>query len=126
MNKPTAFIIEDDARLSEILNIVLQQAGFSTEIVNDGAKAQARLETISPTLILLDLHLPSVPGVKLLQDIRADSRLAHTPVIIVTADVNLAQSVKEQADHVLIKPMGISSLRAIVTRLHPDTLDTPE
>ncbi|MEI2610674.1 MAG: response regulator [Candidatus Promineifilaceae bacterium] len=126
MTESIALIIEDDTRLGNILEIVLHQAGFITQVINDGAEALAYLATGTPGIILLDLHLPSVSGVEILRHIRADNRLASVPIIVVTADLNLAQSIKAQVDHVLFKPMSVASLRTIAAKLHPDTPDTPD
>lgn len=119
MTSLLAFIIEDDPKLSSIYSTVLQQSGYATEIIRRGDEARARLSIAAPDLILLDVHLPYVSGTELLQQIRSDSRLAHTPVIILTADIYIAQSLESQADHVLIKSFGVSKLRSLIATTYP-------
>ncbi len=121
MTNPLAFIIEDDPKLSSIYSTVLQQAGYVTEIIRRGDEAQTRLINAAPDLILLDVHLPYVSGAELLQQIRADSRTAHTPVIILTADIYIAKTMdlEGRADHVLVKSFGVSQLRSLLTREYP-------
>ena len=121
---PLALIIEDDPKLSELYDTVLKQSGYETEIIRRGDEALSRLATVSPVLILLDIHLPYVSGKEILQHIRADSRLAPVPVIVLTADLHIAKSLEEQANHVLIKSYGVSQLRNLIKRLRP--ADAPD
>jgi two-component system, OmpR family, alkaline phosphatase synthesis response regulator PhoP len=121
MTNPLAFIIEDDPKLSTIYDMVLQQAGYVTEIIRRGDEARTRLASATPELILLDVHLPYVSGAELLQQIRADSRTAYTPVIILTADIYSAKtmSLEGHANHVLVKSFGVSQLRSLIAREYP-------
>jgi len=79
--------------------------------------ALARLETVTPHLVILDLHLPRVPGTKVLEHIRATPRLAGIKVIIATADSRLADTLHNDADIVLLKPIGFNQLRDLAGRL---------
>jgi two-component system, OmpR family, response regulator BaeR len=117
MTQPCALIIEDDPKLGAIYDTVLKQAGFTTEIIRRGDEALSRLAHAAPALILLDLHLPYVSGVELLKVIRATESLAKTPVIVLTADLYLAQTVEDQADYVIVKSYGVSRLRELAGQL---------
>jgi two-component system phosphate regulon response regulator PhoB len=121
MTNLLAFIIEDDPKLSSIYSTVLQQAGYVTEIIRRGDEARTRLSNTAPDLILLDVHLPYVSGAELLQQIRADSRTAHTPVIVLTADIYIAKTMDLEGrdDHVLVKSFGVSQLRSLLAREYP-------
>jgi DNA-binding response OmpR family regulator len=117
MTQPFALIIEDDPKLCDIYDTVLKQAGYETEIIRRGDEALKRLSLVSPALILLDLHLPYVSGVELLKVIRVTESLAKIPVIVLTADLYLAQVVEDQADYVIVKSFGVSRLRELVAKL---------
>lgn len=117
MTQPLALIIEDDPKLSTLYETVVTQAGYKTEIIRRGDEALKRLSFVSPRLILLDLHLPYVSGIELLKVIRATETLAKIPVIVLTADLYLAESAEELADYVVIKSFGVSRLRELVTKL---------
>jgi two-component system sensor histidine kinase ChiS len=119
MTDPIALIIEDDVKLAHIFSEALQIAEFKTEIVPDGRMARDRLTAIAPTLVVLDLHLPYLSGKDLLYHIRADKRLTQTRIILATADPLLADSLREEVDLVLIKPIGFSQLRELAARLRP-------
>ncbi len=117
MTHPLALIIEDDPKLGVIYDTVVKQAGYETEIIRRGDEALKRLTHVAPNLILLDLHLPYVSGIELLKVIRATETLAKTPVIVLTADLYLAQTLEDQADYVIVKSFGVSRLRELVAKL---------
>jgi CheY-like chemotaxis protein len=118
-NSPLALIIEDEPDSAVIFALALQQAGYQTEIALDGNEALKRLTMITPIVVLLDLQLPQVSGKDILQQIRNDTRLAKTKVILATADALRAQSLSESADLILLKPIGFQQLRDLATRLRP-------
>jgi CheY-like chemotaxis protein len=112
-----ALVVEDDRDQAYIFAEALRAAGFEAEIVRDGKTALARLEATTPSLVVLDLHMPRVVGVDLLYYIRSDERLAGTRVILATGDHQLAQSIQGEADVVLLKPVGFDQLRDLATRM---------
>lgn len=125
MSLPLALIIEDERMLVEIFSTALQMAGFATESILDGRAAMDRLDEITPVLVLLDLHLPVISGPDILRRIRADDRLAQTRVIIVTADAARAESLREEADAIMLKPLGVIQLRDLAARFRPADEEDP-
>jgi CheY-like chemotaxis protein len=113
----SAIIIEDDAKQAEIFSQAISLAGFSVQVISDGAEALAALSTKIPDLVLLDLHLPHVSGDKLLEIIRTTPQLKNTKVIITTADAEKAFLLNETSDLVLIKPISFNQLRELAGRL---------
>jgi CheY-like chemotaxis protein len=114
-----ALVIEDDPDQALIFSEALRVAGFEPEIVRDGRAALTRLEATAPSLVVLDLHMPHVVGKDLLYYIRSDERLAGTRVILASGDYQLSQSLRDQADVVLLKPIGFEQLRDIASRMRP-------
>ena len=125
MNNPLALIIEDEQDVATLSSHVLKSLGFETEIIGLGDKALARLAVTAPDVVLLDLHLPhGVSGIDILHHIRADERLKATRVIIVTGQPHMAETLRDEADLVLLKPFSIDQLSDLVARLRPgDTSD---
>ncbi|MEM7346507.1 MAG: response regulator [Chloroflexota bacterium] len=124
MKQPFALIIEDDPKLATIFATALESAEFKTEIAADGQTALERLGATTPSVVVLDLHLPHISGRNLLYKIRADERLTDTQVMIATADPSMAEGLRDEADLVLIKPISFGQLRDLAARLRPpDTLD---
>ncbi len=112
-----ALIVEDETDLAIIFSKALQEAGFETQIVRAGDTALMWLASITPQIVVLDLHLPRVSGEEVLKQIRVDERLAATKVIIATADPRMAETLQDKADLVLLKPIGFSQLRDLAARL---------
>jgi CheY-like chemotaxis protein len=120
MTNPHALVIEDDKDVAELYGRVLESLGFETEIVRTGEAASARLTGSVPAVVVLDLHLPPhISGIDVLHQIRADQRLAETRVIVVTGHPELAETVRDEADVVLIKPIDVDQLSDFITRFHP-------
>lgn len=110
-------IIEDAPEIAEIFSEILQSQGLTTQIVSDGAVALQILKMRTPSLILLDMHLPNVSGRDVLVEIRANPDLAKTKVIAVTADALIATSIEDMADLVLIKPVSYSQIIDLSRRM---------
>ena len=114
---PLAMIIEDDEKLSAIYTEAVKQAGFTTRVIYDGNEAIKELEVFQPRLVILDLHLPHVSGAMILKAIREDQRFRKTKVIITTADTITAQTLEQEGDLVLIKPVSFTQLRDLAYRI---------
>ena len=119
MTQPMALIIEDDSKLAFIFAEALRAAEYETEILQDGRAGRDRLAETTPAVVVLDLHLPYLSGEELLYHIRADQRFVQTRVILATADSVLAESLQEEADLVLLKPISPTQLRDLAKRLRP-------
>jgi CheY-like chemotaxis protein len=75
-----------------------------------------------PDLVLLDLHLPDIPGDEVLRRLRADPRTAAIPIIVVSADATPASVVRLQAagaDAYLTKPLDVDEFLVTVERFLP-------
>jgi DNA-binding response OmpR family regulator len=114
--KPLALIIEDDPQLNEIIALTLQ-ADFEIVACSDGTSGWDRLSEMTPHILVLDLHLPGMPGKDILAKLRADERFKDTRVILATADERLAETLTEAADIVLLKPVSPAQLRELANRL---------
>lgn len=126
MTNPLALIVEDDKKLATIFAEALHAANFETEIIQDGSTALERLAEIVPKIILLDLHLPFVSGKDILHHIRADTRLTNTRVMLTTADPLMAETLRDVADLVLLKPISFSQLRDLALRMRPADTVQPD
>ena len=116
MTKPLAIIIEDDPQLNTIMSITLQ-ADFEIETCVDGDTALKRLKQTIPNVVVLDLNLPGASGREILQSIHADARLTKTRIILTTADERQAETLQDEADIVLLKPVSPAQLRELALRL---------
>jgi DNA-binding response OmpR family regulator len=111
-------IIEDEARLSEILRSKLGDAGFTIDTAGSAADAEAALELINYDAAILDLGLPDGDGLTVLTTAR---RLGKTlPILILTARDAVEDRVaglNAGADDYLIKPFAMTELIARIKAL---------
>ena len=81
----TITIIEDEPFIIEALTFLLQREGYLVKYVSDGALAVDFIIETRPNLVILDIMLPNVGGMKILEDIRATESISTLPVLMLTA-----------------------------------------
>ncbi len=113
---PYALIVEDDTEIAKFMELVLKEATFELDIVGDGQSALDMMAQIVPDLVLLDLNLPILSGVSVLEKIRADPRLEQVTVIVVSANPHMADQAYDLADIILQKPVSFDQLRSLIAR----------
>ena len=116
-------LVEDSLKLASWLSKALQQHGFSVDQIHDGAQADSLLRTEKYDVVVLDLSLPSMDGLTVLQRLRDRGTL--TPVIVLTARGELEDRVEGLnlgADYYLAKPFALpeleACLHAVIRRAH--------
>jgi DNA-binding response OmpR family regulator len=111
-------IIDDDGPSRQIYGGILSRLGFALEEAVDGEDAIALLETRQPDIIILDLLLPRVNGLQVLDYIYSAPHLTGTRVIIITAHTSYKHTTSLRAgDSYFIKPVPASEIRAHVIRM---------
>ena len=111
-------LVEDDELLGDAVKTGLTQFGYIVDWLKDGDSARAALKSESFELIILDLGLPKLSGLALLQHARQDGNT--TPVIILTARESVEDRVKgldSGADDYLVKPFDLNELSARIRAL---------
>lgn len=106
-------LVEDDESLGQGTLKGLTQDGYTVDWVKDGLLADEALRTEKFDLIVLDLGLPKLPGITVLQNFR--DRGGATPVLILTARESTEDRVKgldSGADDYLVKPFDLTELLA--------------
>lgn len=81
----TILIVEDDANLSELVKIRLQNNGFNVIDASDGLQMLKKIRKVKPDLIILDVMLPKIDGYKLCGLLKNYDPYRDIPVIIFTA-----------------------------------------
>ncbi|MCP4421858.1 MAG: response regulator [Chloroflexi bacterium] len=118
MDKLNVVIIEDDKDVAGFLDFTVQSLGYETAVSYNGAAALDSLRQTTPDLILLDMVLPDINGDEILRHVRADDRLKHMPVVVLTGESRtLNKEVEKQANFVLVKPIDFQTLSQLITRL---------
>ncbi len=78
-------VVEDNELNSKLFCDLLRAHDYQPEAVRDGEEVLARARAMNPDLIIMDIQLPHVSGLELIGQIKADKRLASTPIMAVTA-----------------------------------------
>jgi two-component system, OmpR family, phosphate regulon response regulator PhoB len=78
-------IVDDEEDLRNLLNLSLRREGFETVVAGTAFEALERLKEVRPSLIVLDLMLPDLPGTEVCRRIRSNPDLASVPIIMLTA-----------------------------------------
>ena len=115
-------VIDDDADMIEVIELVLQDAGYRTRSALNGQLALAAVAAEMPALIVLDMLMPVMNGWQFAQEFRARYGRG-VPIVVATA----AEHVRSRTDaldvsDVLPKPFEVSDLLRLVARHVP----TPE
>ncbi len=104
---PLILVVEDDQRLRRILAEALESGGYDTAEVGDGETALKAADELKPDLILLDLKLPGISGIDVM-DRLGDH---HPPVIVMSGYVDkLRDDLHHRAAGFIEKPMTVDEL----------------
>ncbi len=119
--------VEDDASIRDIEVYTLSSTGFDARGFEDGVSFWAALQTEKPDLVVLDVMLPGVDGIELLQRMKASAELRTIPVVMATAkgaEYDRIRGLDLGADYYLVKPFGVmelvSCVKAVLRRCRPD------
>jgi DNA-binding response OmpR family regulator len=111
-------VIEDEKRIADFIARGLEGSGYTVEVAENGTGALARIHDIDYDLIILDLMLPDIDGLTVLQKVR--NRKVSPPVLILSARGTLddrVQGLELGADDYLVKPFAFVELQARVRAL---------
>ena len=108
----TILVVEDDASLNAALGATLKAAGYRPVMARTGAEGMRWFAHYAPDLVVLDLGLPDLDGLTLIEEIRARG---STPVLVLSARDSEAMKVRALdlgADDYVQKPFGVDELLA--------------
>ena len=100
-------VVDDYHDLVEIVRFMLESKGFNVRCAYNGQELFTGLEELKPDLIILDIMMPQMDGLKVLTRLKGDPGTASIPVILLTAKVQYVDVLggyKMGADHYITKP----------------------
>ncbi len=114
---PQVLVIDDEQSLLETLEVLLEDEGYRVSTALTGEEGLDVFDEIGPDLVLLDIRMPKMGGVEVLEEIR--DRSESVPVVLITAQASLnsaIQAVNLGANHYVRKPFSNEELLAIIRR----------
>ena len=115
----TILVVDDDPDICQAIQDGLELPGVELNVVTTltGMNGLQSAKQLRPDVIILDLQLPDMDGFKVFDEIRQDSQLANSRVIMLTAQDslgNLWESIDRQLDDFIAKPLDLMELEARV------------
>lgn len=113
-------VCDDDALLVDLLAYRLTGRGYDVIVAHDGSQALEQLAAARPDAIVLDAMMPVVDGYEVLRRVREDERLAHIPVLMLTArkqESDIVGALELGANDYMVKPFIPEELVARLSRL---------
>ena len=113
-------VVEDNDLNRKLFCDLLRANGFDVEPVADGRNVIGRAIDFAPNLVIMDIQLPEVSGVSLIEEMKRDERLCDIPVLAVTAYAGKGDEERIRsagAEGYLSKPVSINPFMAAVRAL---------
>jgi len=113
--------IEDDPIIRAAFKRVLQPEGYKLTLAENGVSGLQACILNKPDLVLMDVHLPDGNGIELCRKIKADPRVRHIPVFIITGEAvtveNRMEGFDSGADDYILKPFSPEELILRIRRI---------
>ena len=116
MSGVRVLVVEDDPSVRGLLQTLLVAEGYSVATASDGLGGLGQMAATRPDVVLLDLVMPDLGGVRVIQELREDPELARIPVLVVTGHEEAVPDMRAQLgeDNVFLKPFAVGELLARV------------
>ncbi len=112
MTATRVLVVEDDPSVRGLLHTLLSAEGYDVSTASDGLAGLVKAASSQPALILLDLMMPDLGGVRVLEELQDDPELAGTPVIVVTGKIDAVPGMRDLLgeERVFLKPFAVAEL----------------
>lgn len=122
-NNQTILVVDDEQDLLDLIEYNLKQEGFDVLKAEDGHEGIEMARKHKPNLMLLDIMMPKMDGLEVVERMRDDSQLKHTPIIFLTArgdEKTEVEGLDKGGDDYITKPISttklISRIKAVLRR----------
>jgi CheY-like chemotaxis protein len=115
---PLAWIVDDDEEMSHAVQLMLRMLDYEVETHRDARSAATKLAAGQmPDLIILDINMPEVTGIDMLEFLRRPGAHRSIPVVMLsseTTDVQVDEAYAKGADAFVFKPVTIEELEGAI------------
>jgi CheY-like chemotaxis protein len=120
-NTATVVYIEDEPEMIDLVRLILTRKGYQVLGASNGSDGLELIQKVCPDLILMDLMMDGIDGRQVHALLKADARLRHIPVIVVTAKQPDADSRQElqasDVDDYIYKPFSPQEILAAIEKV---------
>jgi DNA-binding response OmpR family regulator len=105
----TVLVVDDDPDVCDLVTYKLEQSGYDVRKAFDGDQAMHEVQSQLPDLVLLDIMMPGISGLEVLERWRGDPVTARLPVILLTAkaqEADVERGFELGADDYVVKPFS--------------------
>lgn len=120
-------LVDDEAKMRELLALYLKKEGYTILEAADGLKAVEMVDTEKPDLVILDIMLPGMDGLEVCKKIRLNSLI---PIMMLTAkgeEIDKVLGLELGADDYLVKPFSprelVARVKALLRRSNPVAIE---
>ena len=116
----TALVVDDSAAMRRQVGLALRRLGLNTVEAEDGAEAWRQLQGAQADIILTDINMPIMDGLKLIGLVRTSAPHQRTPVVVISSEAteeDRRRAVTLGASDYLLKPVHSDQVIEVVTRL---------
>ncbi|GAA0734635.1 response regulator transcription factor [Clostridium oceanicum] len=117
MSVKKVLMVDDEEHICELVKFNIEKNGYKCICANDGLEGLKMAKEERPNLILLDLMLPGMDGYEVCKEIRKDSNISNTPIIMITAkseELDKILGLELGADDYITKPFSVREMIARV------------
>ena len=114
---PTVLVVDDSITVRKVASRQLERAGYRVLAAKDGIDALEQMQETVPDVMLADIEMPRMDGFDLARNVRADARLKHLPIIMITsriADKHRNYAIEIGVNHYLGKPYDEQEMLRLV------------
>jgi CheY-like chemotaxis protein len=86
-----AVCLDDDRSALELVRLTLEPAGWTVHMCTQAAEAYAAIQSVHPSVVLVDLLMPQIDGFAVIDTLRSDPQTASLPIVVLTAKSLTAQ-----------------------------------
>lgn len=114
MKRKQVVYVEDEPDMIQLVSLILAHEGFSLVGALGGKEGLKTIRRLQPDLILLDLMMPDMSGWDVYREVKADEKLRHIPVVVITVRSEASERLMSLHVHkvngYLVKPFEIQEL----------------
>jgi DNA-binding response OmpR family regulator len=116
-DKALILVVERDPHIKKLERFFLEQAGYRIEFADDGKQGLERARALLPRIVVTEIMLPRLDGLRVCRELKADSATRHIVVLVFSILSAEDRALEAGADAFLRKPLDDAQLVDTVTKL---------